>query len=393
MQNNRLISVGSLARKFWLVLLVASACSITIAQVPTIPAQPPAVGGAAALAPQGPGAATNTQPSESVPVNPPTAKAEEPPTDAERVIDLAIKKLAALKSVAAELLEKIDMLNQKVSIKGRYLRAEGTRVYLSLTVAGLPDTGGTTLQVCDGETLWDYEQLFESQVYRKLSIKPVLERLNSADLDPKLREQIFTQMGVSGPETLLVGLRRTLKFDQKEEGTLDGKAVWILRGTWRSRQGLLLPNASPAAATGVLPPYVPMDGTLYLGKDDGWPYKLVLLGRKPTGVIDTRRRGPDNRPIGSQRSIERIEPTRIELIYSDVKLNVPIRVEEFAFTAPSTANPEDNTQAIINQLDQALQMEAARKKAESAKKEEPLLEKSIEIPSPSPPAQTTPPPQ
>ena len=391
MLNNRLISVASLTRKLLLVLFVAWPCSVTIAQVATIPAQPPPEGGAAALAPQGPGPATNTQPAGSVPVNPPTEKAEEPPTDAERVIDLAIKKLAALKSVAAELLEKVEMLNQKVTIKGRYLRAEGTRVYLSLTVSGLADTGGTSLQVCDGETLWDYEQLFDSQYYRKLSIKPVLERLNSADLDPKVREQIITQIGFSGPETLLVGLRKTLKFDQKEEGKLDGRAVWILRGTWRNRQGLMLPNSAPAPAVGILPPYVPMDGTLYLGKDDGWPYKLVLVGRKPTDVLDTRKRGPDNRPIGSLRSIEKIDPTRIELIYSDVKLNVAIRVEEFAFTAPSTANPEDTTQGIVNSLDQALQMEAARKKAESAKKDEPLLEKSIDIPAPPP--QSTPPPR
>jgi len=390
MLNNRLISVGSLTRKLLLVLLVAWPCSITIAQVPTIPAQP-GEGGAAALTPQGPGAATNPQPGGAVPLNAPPEKAEEPPTEAERVIDLAIKKLAALKSVSAELLEKVEMLNQKVTIKGRYLRAKGTRIYLSLTVSGLADTGGTTLQVCDGETLWDYEQLFDSQYYRKLSIKPVLERLNSADLDPKLREQIITQMGVSGPETLLVGLRRTLKFEQREEGELDGKKVWILRGTWRNRQGLMLPNSGPAPAAGILPPYVPMDGTLYLGKDDGWPYKLVLLGRKPTDALDTRKRGPDGRPIGSLRSIEKIEPSRIELIYSDVKLNVEIRVEEFAFTAPSTANPEDNTQAMINSLDQALQVEAARKKAESAKKDEPLLEKSIDIPAPPP--QSTPPPR
>jgi hypothetical protein len=239
--------------------------------------------------------------------------------------------------------------------------------------------------------LWDYEQLFNSQIYRKVSIKPVLERLNSPDLDPRAKEQVATGMGFAGPETLLVGLRKTLKFDQKEEGELDGRKVWILHGTWRSRQGLTMPNSAPAPATGILPPYVPMDGTLYLGKDDGWPYKLVLVGRKPTGVIDNRLKGVDGRVIGSQRSIEKIEPTRIELVYSNVKLNAKIRVEEFAFTAPSSANPEDNTQAIINTLDRAIQMEAAKKKADAAKKDEPLLEKSIDIPTPPP--QSTPPPQ
>ena len=233
------------------------------------------------------------------------------------------------------------MLKQKLTIEGRYLQAQGNRIYLSLKVKGLTDTEGTSLQVCDGETLWDYEQLFDSQFYHKLSIKPVLERLNAAEFDPKMRDQFITQMGFSGPETLLVGLRRTLKFEQKEEeGVLDGRKVWILRGTWKNRQGLMLPNSQAAPATGILPPYVPMDGTLYLGKDDGWPYKLVLVGRKPTGIIDTRRTGIDGRVIGSQRSIEKIEPSRIELTYSNVKLNAQIRLEEFAFAPHSTANVE-----------------------------------------------------
>jgi outer membrane lipoprotein-sorting protein len=391
MLNNRLNSVGSLTWKFLMVLAIAwpFSDSLATAQAPATRGQTTEEGKAAAIPSQGPSSANNFVPAGSVPVKAPTEKTEEPPTDAERVIDLAIKKLAELKSVSAELLQKVDTLNQKLTIKGRYLRAPGTRIYLSLTVSGLADTGGSSLQVCDGDTLWDFEQLFESQFYHKMSIKPVMERLNSPDLDPKMREQIVTQMGMSGPETLLVGLRRTIKFDQKEEGDLEGRKVWILHGTWKSRQGLMMPNSAQAPAMGILPPYVPVDGTLYIGKDDGWPYMLVMVGKKPTVLLDTRRTGVDGRIIGSQRSIEKIEPSRIELTYFNVKLNPAIRVEEFAFTAPSTANVEDNTQSIINQLDQALQMEAARKKAETAKKEEPLLEKAIDIPNSS--QQTTPP--
>jgi outer membrane lipoprotein-sorting protein len=374
-----------------LVALLAWSSSPTFGQTSPTPSQPAGITKTAPATPKAAGAPALPDAAGGVPINPPAEKADEPPTDAERIIDSAIKKIAALNTISATLLQSVDMLNQKFTIEGRYLRAQGTRVYLSLTVKGLSDTAGTTLQVCDGDTMWDFEQLFESQFYRKMSIKPVLERLNSPDLDPKIREQIITQMGFSGPETLLVGLRRTLKFDQKEEGQLDGRQVWILRGTWKSRQGLMMPNSAAAPATGILPPYVPMDGTLYLGKDDNWPYKLVLVGRKPTIALDTRQRGIDGRVIGSQRSIEKIEPSRIELTYSNVKLNAVIKVEEFAFTAPSTANVEDNTQAIINSLDSALQVEAARKKAEAQKKEEPMLDKAIEIPAAPP--QTAPPPQ
>ena len=71
---------------------------------------------------------------------------------------------------------------------------------------------------------------------------------------------------------------------------------------------------------GGLPPYIPGVATLYLGKADYWPYKLVLAGEQPSVPIDTRRRGLNGEPIGARSSIEKFEPTRIVLTYSDVKL-------------------------------------------------------------------------
>ena len=69
-------------------------------------------------------------------------------------------------------------------------------------------------------------------------------------------------------------------------------------------------TARPVNAGGFLPPYIPMDGTLYLGKEDGWPYKLVLVGRKPSTVFETRRLGPDGRPIGVQELDREDRPQR-----------------------------------------------------------------------------------
>ena len=108
-----------------------------------------------------------------------------PPTPS--LIDLAIKKIAKLEWVAAELVQDINMLNQKYSIKGSYRKGPSSRVYLRLTVAGLSDSEATTLQVCDGETLWDYQVILRVPVYRKLSIKPILERLDSPELNPKMQ--------------------------------------------------------------------------------------------------------------------------------------------------------------------------------------------------------------
>ena len=205
------------------------------------------------------------------------------------------------------------MLNQHINLKGRYMKAPDHRLYFRLAVSGLPMTSGTTLQVCDGETRWDYQAILDQQSYSKFSIKPVMERLASPDLDSRIKEQLTDNMGFAGPETLIVGLRKLFRFEQeKEEDQLNGKPVWKLRGSWRRdvRQGLTLPDQRQANVTGLLPPYIPMDCTLYLGKEDSWPYKLVLTGRRPPRVYDTRKEGIDGRKIGRSARSSRSTPRR-----------------------------------------------------------------------------------
>ncbi len=359
------------------MLLVAALAWTTHA-----PAQAPQPSAAQAPAPVAPA------PAPAAPAGKPAEPPQESPTEAEHLIDLAIKKIAGLKSVSADMVQNVVMLKQKFDIKGRYLKAPDSRTYLRLAVSGLPDSDGTILQVCDGETLWEYQQILESQVYRKLSIKPIFERLNSPDMDPKARDQILNQMGFAGPDALLVGLRKSVRFDQKEEDILDGKAMWVLRGTWRNRNGLVGPDQRPLPATGPLPAFVPSLATLYLGKDDGWPYRMDLLGKVPTILQDTRRVGPDGKVIGSRSSIEKVDASEIRLVYSNVQLNAAVRPEEFAFQAPPNATVEDNTEIIIKGLDRAIQVQAMQKRAEAARQEGPVLDQPIDIPKP--PADPTP---
>ncbi len=318
---------------------------------------PPLTGGT----PAGPGAA---------------AAPPEPPTPAEEILDAAITKVVALTSVAADIQQQAEMLGQRFDVKGRYLKAPNNRVYLRLTVSGLAKSTGTMLQVCDGQTLWDFQQVLESQNYHTLKIAPILEKLKSPELDDTLREQVRTQLGFSGPDALLVGLRRALRFDQKEEGTLDGKTVWILRGTWKDREGLIGPDQQPLAPTASLPAYIPSLATVWIGKEDGWPYKVVLVGKVPSMLQDdSRQLGADGRP----KAIQKVQPSRIILTYSNVQLNTPLKPEEFAFQAPPGVHVDDNTEALLSVLEQTLQARIAQQKQEAAKAE-PLLNQSIEVP-------------
>ncbi len=356
MLNTRTFSARAWASAGSALALLVAFCPMftTRAQdpVPTVPTLPadgaPGVPGAMSP-PSAAGMATAPVP-------------EEPPTPAEKLIDEAIKKIAKLKTVSAGVEQEVEMLAQKLKINGRFMKGEGSRTYLLLVVSGLPDSGGRSLQVCDGETLWEYQLVLDQPYYRKLSIKPILERLNSPDLDEELRRQATTQMGLAGPETLLVGLRKNIKFDLMEEVELDGRKVWKLHGTWKNRQALVGPDSRPVSSMGVLPPYIPMDATLYLGKDDSWPYQLLLAGRPMTQLFETRRLGPDGRPIGAKGSIEKVPRSIIKLSYVDVKFNGVIKPEEFFFQAPANAIVDDNTEAIIKGLDRALEVERKRRR-------------------------------
>ncbi len=312
------------------------------------------------------------------------AAGEEPPTEAERAIDLAIERITKLVSIDAKIEQDVEMLNQKFKITGEFKKAPNNRILMRLDLAsGLPDSSGRFLQICDGETLWDCEIVLEQPLYRRWTIKGILERLASPDLEPEFRSRVRTQLGMAGPETLLIGLRKCIRFDIKDKDpvVLDGRKVWKIHGTWRSRQGLLL-DSRPVNPIGALPPYIPMDAILYLGVDDLWPYYLILEGRAASTLLETRRIGPDGRPIGSKASIEKIPRSKIVLRYFDVKLNGPIRNDEFVFQAPPAASVLDDTEMLVKNLERQIEVGAQKKKTDAVNKDGAILNPPIDIPTP-----------
>jgi len=370
MRNNRTALFPTLATALAASWLTVAGTPQATAQATAPPAQP-----------------FTAQVNAATPAGPAATAPAEPPTEAERLIDDAIKKVAAVKSASADLQQNVTMLGQSFEIKGRFLKAPGSKIYLRMNVSGLPGSTGTMLQVCDGEVLWDYQKILDSESYRRMSVKPIFERLNSPDLEASMRDQVLSGLGFAGPESLLVGVRKSIKFDQKEEGEWQGKPVYILRGTWRNREGLVGPDQQPVRPIGWLPAYYPSLAVLYVGKDDGWPYKLDLVGRVASDVFQNRRRGPDGRLLGRPNDETPDPPTEIHLVYSNVQLNSTIRPEEFAFQAPANANVEDGTELITRSLDAHIAQQALQKRAEAAKKEGAdgaVLGQPLEIPSPAP---------
>jgi outer membrane lipoprotein-sorting protein len=333
---------------------------------------------------QGPGAPGPAAPGGGPsPGSLPAKKAEEPPTEAERFIDLAIKKIAQIKSVSADVRQEVKMLNQDFKIQGRYLRAPGTKFRMDLKVVDLPDTQAKMLQVCDGEILWEFQQYFDTKLCSKKNVKQILEKLNSPELNAEMREAATLQLGLAGPEALLMGLRKSIKFNHMEEGSLDGKPVVILEGNWRDRTGLLGPNKQQVPMLGMLPPYIPSLARLYLGKEDSWPYRVNLTGKPLTVVVNApAEKGPDGKPRAKPVA-DSVAPTSIVLIYANVSFDSPANPDEFKFDPPREIQTEDMTEAILGRLDQAIKVGGAMQKAEAAKSEIPVLNESIPVPNPA----------
>jgi outer membrane lipoprotein-sorting protein len=315
---------------------------------------------------------------------------QQPATPAERQIDDAIMRIAKLDSVSADFDRTVEMLNENFTLKGSYIKAAGRRVYLQLTASGAPENKITMLHVCDGETLWDYNQMFESRAFTRLSIKPILARLDSPDLDRKSKDRATREIGFEGADTLLTELRTCFKFGVQEMKTdiIQGKPVWIMQGTWKKGPVSQEPDPRPSLSPGFLPPYLPSDATLYLGKDDYWPYKLEVAGRQSNAPGDGRRRGLNGEPIGSLRSIKKVTSTRIVLTYSNVNFNAAIPLFWFRAPTPAGLIADDRTRTMINELDEAINIEAQRKKTEVEREAATLRGPVIEIEIP--PTETVP---
>jgi outer membrane lipoprotein-sorting protein len=325
-------------------------------------------------------------PSAGTPATAPEAAKPEP-TEAEKVLDEAIDKVKKVQAVAANVQQDVEILGQKFQIKGRYLRAPQYRVYLLLELTGLGNARGTMLQVCDGATFWDYKKVLDQPDLRKRTLAPIIEKLESPDADAELRDRVLSSLGFAGPDALLVGLRKAVHFNQKEEGELDGRKVWIIRGRWTDLASLTSPDQPPLRLADPIPPYVPSLVYAWIGQEDGWPYRVELSGRK-LGVMeqrkDIREIGPDGRPVGRPITPPNVQPSKIILTYSQVELDPRLTPDQFAFQPPNDPNIRviDETQMIANDLTNVLAERAARRKAEAAREGATDLDRSIPVPTP-----------
>lgn len=316
-----------------------------------------------------------------------------PATEQEKQIDAAIAKLRELKSLTAEIEINARMLGQLVKLTGDYAQAPNHRMRLALKLAQFGDATGTMLQVCDGSVRWDFTQIIDQQLCSKLDFAKILAAIDKPECDQELRTQILSGLGFAGPESMLVGLRESIRFDQQlPSQEIEGVKVLVFRGRWSDVTKLVAPGQGAIREGAALPPYVPSIVTVFIGEENGWPYRVEMEGKIPVGLDrrDERMLDPTGRPIGRKSSTPKADPSKLTIVYKNVVLNPTLDDRMFAFSPPNTLQVRDDTEDVAVRLEQAITARAAAKRNEAAAKAGGLLEQPVIAPSPKDDAEPKP---
>ena len=142
-----------------------------------------------------------------------------------------------------------------------------------------------------------------------------------------------------------------------------------MKGEWKDREALTGPGQPSLPPTGPLPPYVPSQATVSIGQKDGWPYKVQLDGRARSILMQPRPTATDRPVLTKPGPAAQERPSRLVLIYGNVKLNPSFGPADFFFQPPANAQVADLTKDLVEKLERKrLELEEAGKKKAEAEK-------------------------
>ena len=100
-------------------------------------------------------------------------------TESEKLLDEAIAKVGELKSVHADLRQKVEMLGYEFTAEGQYAISPNLKLLYELKVQLTADTTGTIKEVSDGRMHWRNQKILDTQELVKLDIKKLSDVLTS----------------------------------------------------------------------------------------------------------------------------------------------------------------------------------------------------------------------
>lgn len=263
-------------------------------------------------------------------------------------IKQAREQLLKVKSIAAKVSEKVDLLDKSFKAEGRYLqmglRENDWKMRLELAVK-IGSASGSLLEVCDGELLWMRSEIETGRRKDKkegakkdprdtaITRRNVTKILNAARKlpDKSYETGLITSLGLGGLPALLASAEQNMKFSSVKETTLRDMPMIVVEGTWNESFAQKLRGAAgqgqPASA--MLPPAAPDSVRIYIDRGTGFPHRIMYL-KKIAG--------------------RDVQKPMLTLDFLDVEINQPISGSEFEYVPPKDVTPIELTQGFLDQL-------------------------------------------
>ncbi len=196
----------------------------------------------------------------------------------------AVVQLSATGSIEAKVRQRIDLFDRELIGSGTYAQQGAgltTRLRLEMRMRA-NESAMDLLQVANGETLWTFNAVDGLHTLRRVDVDRVQDALRSERGDEPIARTPTGTIGLGGLSWMLDGLRQYCDFNDVQSAKLAELDVFVVHGQWRTEKLLsLLPEAERqrVAAGGTidasrLPQHLGDRVTIYLGRDDLFPYRF-----------------------------------------------------------------------------------------------------------------------
>jgi len=305
----------------------------------------------------------------------PGAKAEPRPDPrqekAKKIIEEAIKKLEARSSYECKVRHLVRMFGFRFTGEGRLLVAPNYKRRFELTVNMTKGTAGTLLEVSDGSQHYRSVSILDTQWIDRLDLARIRRILNAPEFDKDARRSVTRQLGFHGVVPVLEGLLETQQFESIESGTLDGVPVHVLHSRWKP--GVLdgrLVQGRPLDSSN-LPPFIPSRCTVWIGKENGWLYKVEMRG---AGLQPQPAQPPQKKPAAKSGTATTpaagsSEPEALFVVeFLDPQFDKDVPQSAFRFEPPKEVEIRDITEVLAQQLEAVLTEVRRRRMREEQRK-------------------------
>lgn len=250
------------------------------------------------------------------------------------LLKAAYDKVDHYGSISAKLRQRAEFFGVSMLGAGTYVQGSSPSHRLRYEVTfQLGNRKASVQQIADGEYLWTRRELASAPTLTRINIDRVLE-IQEAHRQPQALRSGYV-LGLGGLSRVLLSLQTCWTFDTVAETTHGGLPMYVLRGAW-NRESLthLLQDQKDAIRKGAepdvteLPPQVPDEVLLFLGRDDLFPYRFEY------------RRTP-----ASQATAQESEPTLKTLLaceFYEVQINESIDPTLFTYD-PGDLHYDDET--------------------------------------------------